>query len=128
MNWHSTDIIPQIFIGLIGAVLIITIFSFINFIAFRIVNKEAYKEYEKVIQDIKNKRIPKNNSDFIQYNQELKYISVKSCFAFYFDKNNKRLVESEFYATKPYESYLHSCKEADIFTRLFENNIFNWSK
>lgn len=118
----------QIILGISIIIMVVLFFHIIEFIVFHIVNREAHREYFGVLKDIKENKIPENDSEFITYNQQLTYISVKKTFSFFVDKNDKRVMKFDFYVTDPYTSYINSCKGLDLYSRIFENNIFNWTK
>lgn len=121
------NIILQIILGLLIILLIGILFYGIEYNLFFIFNREAYKEYSKVNDDIKNNRIPKNQADFIEYNQRLKYISIGSTFSSIFiDDKNK--IHSEYYAIPPYSSFCRARSKCDLFDKIFKCNVFNWRK
>lgn len=121
------NIILQIILGLLIVLLICILFYGIEYNLFFIFNREAYKEYSKVNDDIKNNRIPNNNVDFIEYNQRLKYISIRSTFSSIFiDDKNK--ICSEYYVVSPYSSFCEERSKCDFFDKIFKCNVFNWRK
>ena len=121
------NIILQIIVGLLIALLICILFYGIEYNLFFIFNREAYKEYSKVNDDIKNNRIPNNNVDFIEYCQRVKYISIRSTFSSIFiDDKNK--ICSEYYVVSPYSSFCEERSKCDLFDKIFKCNVFNWRK
>lgn len=121
------SIILQIILGLLISFIIIVIYNVFEYILFFVLNRKAYKEYYEVADDVKNNRIPDSHSAFIEYNQKLKYVSVRSTFNLNFieDKNK---IYSKYYIVPPYSSFCEERSRCDILGRFFECNIFNWRK
>lgn len=109
--------------------LLVTLLSLrlIENILFYIFNRRAYIEYRRVVDDVENNRISHVNSDYIEYNQELKYVSIRPLFNFIVSGNN-RDIKSSFYVVPPYLSFCNDRSRCDIFDKIFECNIFNWRR
>lgn len=119
------DITLQIILGLLIVFFIGLSFHVIEYNLFFIFNRRAYKEYFKVDDDVKNNRIPDNHASFVEYNQRLKYISIRSTFNSS-SIGDKTKIYSKYYIIPPYSSFCEERSKCDLFDRIFKCNVFNW--
>lgn len=102
-------------------VLIIIGYNITHFSLFYLLNKEAYEEYNRAKNDIKNKKIPDDDVNFIIYNQSLRYVSVKKLFCFYVDYDGSHVV-NEYEVTDPYLTYCYMKKKTSGLINRIEGN------